>query len=70
LELLKQKIFELIMASAQRPFEAFMAGFTPILDPQIIAHFTAAESKLMAEGAANVSIEVLKVYTNIYRVEP
>jgi hypothetical protein len=69
LELLKQKIFEITMASAQRPFEAFMAGFTPILNPQIVVHFTAAELKRMAEGTATVSIEALKEYTDIEGVE-
>lgn len=57
------------MVSVKKPFEAFMAGFTPILSPETVSCFTANELKLMAEGTATISIEGIKDRANINGVE-
>jgi hypothetical protein len=41
LELYKKKVYEIVVDSVKKQFEAFMAGFKRIINPKLICRFTA-----------------------------
>lgn len=63
LELYKKKVYEIVVGSVKRQFEAFMAGFKRIINPKLISRFTAKELKLLTEGVNTISIDDLQKYT-------
>jgi hypothetical protein len=69
LDLFKKKIYELIVDSVKRQFDAFNAGFRTIVRPKLIARFTAKELKLLVEGVNTISVEDLQKYTRAEGVD-
>jgi hypothetical protein len=52
-----------VIDSVKKQFEAFMAGFKRIINPKLIARFTAKELKLLTEGVGLISIDDMQKYT-------
>ena len=63
IDLSKKKIYEIEVESVRKQFDAFMSGFKRVINPKLIARFTAKELKLLVEGVNTISIEDLQKYT-------
>jgi hypothetical protein len=63
IDLSKRKIIEIEAESVRKQFDAFISGFKRIVNPKIIARFTAKELKLLVEGVNTFSIEDLQKHT-------
>lgn len=50
IDLSKKKILEIEIEPVRKQFDAFVSGFKRIINPKIIARFTAKELKLLFEG--------------------
>ena len=62
-QLYEEKMYELLVNSISKQFEAFLSGLKGIVHPKYLTRFNAKELRLLVEGTTQISVADLKQYT-------